>query len=252
MKPVFYAFFLVLLTIISIPLSLYTLLTGHVHAEHLLLLFCFYFLTALGISVGYHRFLSHQAFKCSPWMAYFLLSCGAMACLGPPTAFATLHRQHHAHSDDPKDPHSPQRGFWHAHCLWLFSRYKPKFRYYGSTILKNPIARHIDRFYPYIVFFSLTVPFLLGGWIGLLWAGALRITIVAHLSWLVNSFCHKQGRPRNIFWLAPFTFGESLHLFHHCHPQRFFFSHKWYHFDIGAFFIGIFKKRVFVGTAVKK
>ncbi len=247
-----YAFFLVYLTPIAIPLCAWTIYQGSVHLSHFVILIVMYCLSGLGITLGYHRLITHRAFAAKTWLRRLLLIFGSLAMQGSPALWAVIHLQHHRFADKVEDPHSPQvKGFWEAHCGWIFRDYKLNYRQYGSWLLKDKELRHVSKYYLYYSNLGLLLPFLLGGWVGLLWAGILRVFITSHLTWCVNSVCHAWGKraypslkdhSTNNFLIALFTFGEGWHNNHHRYLQMPFFSHRWYQIDIGKWFLLLFKQ----------
>lgn len=246
-----YAFFLVFITPLAVPLAVWTWMQGWVGAGDLLLAIVFYSLSALGITLGYHRLLTHRAFQTKRWFKCFLLICGTFAMQGAPASWASLHIQHHRFSDKEGDPHSPvYSGFWYAHCGWVFDNYQPDFRRFGKWLLEDNDVKHISKNYLYYSLAGLAIPFLLGGWIGLLWAGFLRVFLCIHMTWCVNSVCHRFGyktydnvkdNSKNNPLIALFTFGEGWHHNHHRYMQMPFFGHKWYEIDMGKWVLQLFK-----------
>jgi len=193
-----------------------------------------YVLTGLGITVGFHRYFTHRAFKTGPVIRGTLAILGTAAIEGPITAWVADHRKHHAFSDQPGDPHSPHvdhgqglrgalRGLAHAHLGWLFihTQRANKLRY-APDLVGDPLIRGIDRLTPLWILLGLAVPFglgyALGGTLttaltGLLWGGAVRIVLLHHVTFSINSLCHFFGRKRfetgdesrNLLWLAPLS-----------------------------------------------
>jgi stearoyl-CoA desaturase (delta-9 desaturase) len=206
-----------------------------------------YVLTGLGITVGFHRHFTHRAFKTSRPVRAILAILGTAAIEGPITAWVADHRKHHAFSDQQGDPHSPHvdhgsglrgavRGLLHAHVGWLFlhTQRANKARY-APDLIADPLIRFIDRTTLLWIALGLLFPFALGyllggtlaaGLTGLLWGGAMRILLLHHVTYSINSLCHFFGRRRfetgdrssNLFWLAPLTFGEAWHNNHHAFP----------------------------------
>ncbi len=206
-----------------------------------------YVLTGLGITVGFHRHFTHRAFQTSRPLRALLAILGTAAIEGPITAWVADHRKHHAFSDQEGDPHSPHvdhgqglrgalRGLAHAHVGWLFlhTQRANKARY-APDLVDDPLIRFIDRTTLLWIGLGLAVPFglgyLLGGTLaaaftGLLWGGAMRILLLHHVTYSINSLCHFFGRrrfvtgdeSRNLAWLAPLTFGEAWHNNHHAFP----------------------------------
>src|SRR4051795_10764167 len=207
-----------------------------------------YLLTATGITVGFHRLLTHRAFRTHKPTEYAFAALGSMAVQGSVIAWVADHRKHHAHTDVPGDPHSPHvghgdgvsgvlRGLWHAHTGWLLSEQgRADWRKYAPDLFEDRGMRLINRRFVSLVLLGLAIPAtagylltgtLLGAATGLLWGGLVRIFFVHHVTWSVNSVCHFLGSRRfetedqstNVFWLAVPSLGESWHHNHHAFPR---------------------------------
>jgi stearoyl-CoA desaturase (delta-9 desaturase) len=205
----------------------------------------FYVVSTLGITVGYHRYFTHGAFKARRALRVALAVAGGFAAQGPVIGWVADHRRHHAFSDREGDPHSPwlfgtsplalARGFWHAHMGWLFNRDKTNVERFAPDLAADRGIRIVDRLFPLWVALSVTVPAVLGGLITLswwgaltafLWAGLARISFQHHITWSVNSICHMVGerpftsrdRSANFWPLAILSMGESWHNSHHADP----------------------------------
>jgi stearoyl-CoA desaturase (Delta-9 desaturase) len=206
-----------------------------------------YISTGLGVTVGFHRLFTHRSFQARRWVRATLAALGSAAIEGPVVSWVADHRKHHAFSDRYGDPHSPHvdhghgwkgalMGLMHAHVGWLFihSQRAAKQRY-APDLLKDPTIAFINRTFPWWVAGGLVAPFFLGwaiggslstGLTGMLWGGLVRMLVLHHATYSINSVCHFFGRQRfdtgdesrNVFWLAPFTFGESWHNNHHAFP----------------------------------
>jgi len=206
-----------------------------------------YVLTGLGITVGFHRHFTHRAFATSKPVRGTLAILGTAAIEGPITAWVADHRKHHAFSDQFGDPHSPHvdhgqglrgalRGLAHAHVGWLFLHtQRANKRRYAPDLVADPLIAYIDRTTLWWIGLGLAVPFglgyALGGTLtaaltGLLWGGAVRVVLLHHVTYSINSLCHFFGRKRfasddesrNLAWLAPLSFGEAWHNNHHAFP----------------------------------
>jgi len=207
-----------------------------------------YVVTAVGITVGFHRLLTHRSFQTSKPVEYLFAVLGSMAVQGPAIAWVADHRKHHAHTDEEGDPHSPHvghdggvrgvlAGLWHAHTGWLFSTQgRADWKRYAADLYEDRGMRAISRQFAPLVLASLAIPALagyllsgtlLGAATGLLWGGLVRIFFVHHVTWSVNSICHFMGsrrfatedRSTNVFWLAIPSLGESWHHNHHAFPR---------------------------------
>lgn len=211
----------------------------------ILLAAVFYSVTALGITIGYHRYFTHGSFKASRGMKIFLALAGSMALEGSLDQWVADHRKHHKFSDEVGDPHSPWRfgtsrravakGLYYAHVGWLFDEENTSIEKYAPDISRDPDLRRVSKWFPAIVTTTLLLPAVLGGlitwsWMGALtaffWASLVRIALVHHITWSINSICHVFGtRPfnsrdlsSNVWWLAVPSFGESWHNLHHAEP----------------------------------
>jgi stearoyl-CoA desaturase (delta-9 desaturase) len=206
-----------------------------------------YVLTGLGVTVGFHRYFTHRSFATNRPVRALLAIFGSAAIEGPIISWVADHRKHHVFSDREGDPHSPHvghgeqrfhalRGLLHAHVGWLFIHTDrgAKARY-APDLMKDPLIRFVDRTFLVWAVAGLAVPFGLGVAVGgtvkagltaLLWGGALRMLVLHHVTYSINSLCHFFGRrrfdtgdeSRNLAWLAPFSFGEAWHNNHHAFP----------------------------------
>jgi stearoyl-CoA desaturase (delta-9 desaturase) len=237
----------------------------------LLIMVVMYLLTAVGITVGYHRLLTHRSFVTSKPVEYFFAILGSMAVQGPPLAWVADHRKHHAFTDVEGDPHSPHvghgegvmavlKGLWHAHTGWLFSEQgRADWQRYAPDLYEDRGMRIISRNFGWLVLASLAIPAAVGGlitgtWLGaltgFLWGGLVRIFFVHHVTWSVNSVCHFLGSRRfaiddhstNVFWLAIPSLGESWHHNHHAFPRSAAHGLKRYEIDPSAMIITAMEK----------
>jgi stearoyl-CoA desaturase (delta-9 desaturase) len=226
-----------------------------------------YVVTGLGVTVGYHRLLTHRSFATHRWLAYGFALLGSMAVQGPIIDWVADHRKHHAHTDDEGDPHSPHvghgsglRGLWHAHVGWLFeTQGQAEKRRYAAELVEDAGMRAISRAFPPLVALSLAIPFVLGWFLtgslagaltGLLWGGPVRIFLLHHVTWSVNSVCHFYGRRRfatddhstNVVWLALVSLGEAWHHNHHAFPRSASHGLRWWELDVSAWVIRAMKR----------
>src|SRR6185437_14633365 len=146
-----------------------------VHLPDLILLAVMYALVAFGVTVGYHRMLTHRSFRAHPAVKLLLLILGSMAFEGPAIEWAATHTKHHARADREGDPHSPVEGFFHAHLGWLFKGRMADRETYCRHLLNDPIVVFVSRTFLLWLVLSLLIPFAIGGWSGLLWGGLVRI-----------------------------------------------------------------------------
>jgi stearoyl-CoA desaturase (Delta-9 desaturase) len=206
-----------------------------------------YMATGLGITVGFHRYFTHRSFKTSKPARAVLAVLGSAAIEGPVISWVADHRKHHTFADQEGDPHSPHvdhgvgwrgafKGLLHAHVGWLFIHTQRGLRRrYARDLVDDPIVNFVDRKFVFWAVGGLLLAFALGwaiggslfaGLTGLLWGGAVRMLVVHHVTFSINSLCHFFGRrrfetddeSRNLLWLAPFSFGESWHNNHHAFP----------------------------------
>ena len=235
----------VIVPFLAFILAVVLLWNKAIGAIDLAIFFVMYFITGLGVTVGYHRLLTHRAFQVSKPVEYAFAVAGSMALEGPPIAWVADHRLHHAHTDVEGDPHSPHvgdgsglKGLWHAHSGWLMkTQGGAEFRKYAPDLCEDKGMRWISRNFLPIVGIGLLIPFLAGfilhgfsltaALYTLLWAGFVRIFFIHHVTWSINSICHFFGKRRfdvedkstNVAWLAIVTFGESWHHNHHAFPR---------------------------------
>ncbi len=188
----------------------------------------FYFIaTEFSITVGYHRLISHRAFKCYPWLKAVLLLGATPAWQGSALDWGTDHARHHAYIDTDKDPYNIKRGFWYAHVGWLLRYQAPADEELPAFLTNDRLVMLQDRYYvPLAILIGFLIPLLLTGIGGLLLAGAVRTVLAHHCTWFINSWAHIGScRPykTNIsaadnWFLAFFTFGEGYHNYHHAFP----------------------------------
>jgi stearoyl-CoA desaturase (Delta-9 desaturase) len=241
---------------IALPILVIAPLLGTVYAIWLLwqrlvdwsdlaLLGGMYFFTALGITVGYHRMLTHRSFEAHPAVRFFFLMLGSMAVEGPALDWASIHIKHHANSDEDDDPHSPLHGFFHAHIGWFIAGFEADPEKYGKWLLKDRMVMFMTRTFFVWVVLGFVIPYLLSGWTGVLWGGLVRVFLTHHVTWSVNSVCHTFGRrmfetkdqSRNHWLVGLLAFGEGWHNNHHAFPRSAFHGLRWYQFDLSAYVI---------------
>jgi stearoyl-CoA desaturase (delta-9 desaturase) len=203
------------------------------------------FATGLGITVCYHRLLAHRSFQVPKGLEYILTLCGVLALQGGPLKWVATHRVHHAFSDRPQDPHSPTRGFWWAHMLWLFAwddqlDLPEKFSKFVPDLARDPVHRFLERTN---AFWSLLLGgflYLWGGLPFLVWGVFVRTMFVYHGTWLVNSAAHLWGYQsydtnegsRNNWWVALVSYGEGWHNNHHAFLHSAAHGLRWWEVDL--------------------
>jgi stearoyl-CoA desaturase (delta-9 desaturase) len=230
-----------------------------------------YVLSGFGVTVGFHRMLTHRAFATHPATRYVFAILGSLSVQGPVIDWVADHRKHHAHTDEEGDPHSPHighgsgvsgalRGLWHAHAGWLWRTHgQARAHKYARELIEDRGMRSINRRFPLIVGASLALPALLGfaltgtlhgALTGLVWGGFARIFFQHHITWSVNSICHFTGsrrfrvkdESRNVWWLSWISFGESWHHNHHAFPSSAFHGLKAWELDIGGLVIRLMRR----------
>jgi stearoyl-CoA desaturase (Delta-9 desaturase) len=239
-----------------------------------------YVLTGLGVTVGFHRHLTHRSFKTSKPMRGLLAILGSVAIEGPVISWVADHRKHHTYSDQEGDPHSPHvghegglrgalKGLAHAHVGWLFIHTQRGARKrYAPDLIKDPVVSFVDRTFIAWALGGLVLAFGLGYAIGgtldaaltaLLWGGGVRMLVVHHVTYSINSLCHFFGRQRfptgdesrNLLWLALPTFGESWHNNHHAFPTSAFHGMRPWEIDPSAIVIRALEKVGLVWDVVR-
>ena len=206
----------------------------------------------LGVTLGFHRLLTHRSFKTPRWLEYTLTAFGCLAWQGGPATWVGTHRIHHKHSDSDLDPHTPNHGFTWSHIFWCMQRepdgHNP--RDAAKDLLRDPALRLLDRHF-WIPQAILAILLFGGGelaryyglsasglsWV--IWGVALRTVVVYHATWFVNSAAHTWGyqshetgdRSTNLWWVALIGFGEGWHNNHHAHQRAAAHGRKWYEFD---------------------
>jgi stearoyl-CoA desaturase (delta-9 desaturase) len=228
------------------------------------LLLGMYLVTALGITVGYHRLFVHRSFETYSWIKFVWAILGSMAVQGPLLQWVAMHRRHHQYSDTVDDPHSPQhkgrgilgfvRGFWHAHLGWFFQPNPPGLDHYVKDLTATRSLPVASNLFPLWVTIGLLLPAVLGGVItrswggvvtGLIWGGLIRIFLVHHITWSVNSACHLWGlRPyrsdddsRNNIVFGILALGEGWHNTHHAFPSSARHGLRWWQIDVSYWVI---------------
>jgi stearoyl-CoA desaturase (delta-9 desaturase) len=221
-------------------------------------------LTAVGVTVGFHRLFTHRAFDAPRPVKAVLAVLGSMAVEGPVLKWVATHRLHHQHADDPDDPHSPHlhghglrglaRGLWHAHVGWLFDPDPPGLARYAGDLRRDRLLSEISRLFPIWVAIGLLVPAALGGlltgtWpgaaVGLLCGGLARVFLVHHVTWSINSVCHLWGaqpfdtrdESRNNVFFGVVALGEGWHNNHHAFPTSARHGLEWWQVDVSYWII---------------
>ena len=228
------------------------------------LLLGMYALSALGITVGFHRLFVHRSFEAYMWVKFIIAVLGSMAVQGALITWVAHHRRHHQHSDTMEDPHSPHnhgggvlgmiQGFWHAHIGWFFMADPPGLEHYVKDLTASPSLRIASALFPLWIVLGLIIPAVLGGvisgtwagvWTGLIWGGFVRVFLVHHVTWSINSSCHLWGlRPyrsddesRNNLVFGILGMGEGWHNTHHAFPTSARHGLRWWEVDASYYVI---------------
>jgi stearoyl-CoA desaturase (delta-9 desaturase) len=230
-----------------------------------------YFFTGLGITVGFHRLLTHRSFKTSPWMRGLFGILGSAAIEGPVISWVADHRKHHTFSDEHGDPHSPHvdhgggwkgamKGLFHAHVGWIFIHtQRGNKERFAPDLIKDPVINWVDRTFLLWAIAGLLLPFALGwiiggsvaaGLTGMLWGGLVRVFVLHHFTYSINSLCHTFGKQefettdqsRNLALIAIPTLGEAFHNSHHAFPTSATHGLRWYQVDISSLVINGLEK----------
>ncbi|WP_242884249.1 acyl-CoA desaturase [Actinomadura litoris] len=241
-----YLITLVVLPVLALAAAVVAVWGHGVGPADLVIFAVMYAVSIFGISVGYHRMLTHRSFRCRRPLYLALTLAGGLALEGPASLWAAEHRRHHKYADRPGDPHSPwaygeslpslARGLLHAQVGWFYTaRRRSVRRHWVPDLLADPVVRRMDAAYPAVVLLSFALPALAGGlatmswagmWSALFWGGLVRYAVVHHVTWSVNSVAHSFGgrafdtrdRSTNVRWVALLTFGEGWHNWHHAEP----------------------------------
>jgi len=223
-----------------------------------------YFLTVVGITVGFHRLFTHRSFETSMPVKVILGVLGSMAVQGPLLKWVATHRRHHQHADTPDDPHSPHhhgagvlglfKGAWHAHIGWFFEPEPEDLSRYVPDLRKSRALRVVSALFPLWVVMGLALPAVLGGvislswsgvWTGLIWGGLVRLFLVHHVTWSINSACHLWGQQpyrtedqsRDNIVFGVLALGEGWHHTHHTFPTSARHGLRWWQFDLSYWII---------------
>jgi stearoyl-CoA desaturase (Delta-9 desaturase) len=239
-----------------------------VDAVDLAILATMYVITGIGVTVGFHRLLTHRSFQTHAWVERTFAVMGSLSVQGSVLDWVADHRKHHAHADKEGDPHSPHvghgsglRGLWHAHTGWLLENQgQADWKRYAAELYEDKHMRRIGRNFPWLVLLSLALPtalgFVLDGFtlrgavLGYVWGGLVRIFLVHHVTWSVNSICHFFGRRRfeiedqstNVAWLSLVSLGESWHHNHHAFPRSAYHGLRRWEIDPSGCLISVMQR----------
>lgn len=235
-----------LIPLAGVGLAIWLLWGTGIGLTDLILFLSFYAATGLGITVGYHRLFTHRSFRAVRPVRVVLAVLGSMGVEGSVVDWCATHRRHHAYADQFGDPHSPHLaqapgvlgvvlGLWHAHSGWLFDDEATKPEEYAPDLLADRDIVRISRAFPWLTVATFVLPALIGFAISgsivgaltaFLWGSLVRIFLLHHVTWSINSICHFYGREaykakdesKNVWALSPVSFGESWHNNHHAFP----------------------------------
>lgn len=268
--------FCALLIFFPLFLSWYNLIIG----------FIVFQITGFGVSIGFHRFLAHRSFvNVNPIFGFIHAFCGTLALQMGPISWARIHRDHHKYTDKDNDPHDRNKGFFYSHLGWMLYKIDMSKHQFGTDLVKINYVKFLEKHYLLINFLSLIFLFFLGFFLGfynpldfkhpmgqkyeivgndlyigiisglgmLVWAFFARIVLLYHITWSINSVCHKfgyhnfkvdtkTGTSKNNFLIGYISFGEGWHNNHHQFPYSAKFSHRWWEFDISWAYLCVLSK----------
>jgi fatty-acid desaturase len=196
----------------------------------------------LGITLGFHRLVSHRSFQTPKWLEYFFILCGTLSAQGSPIEWIGMHRLHHLHSDTDPDPHDSNKGFWWSHMGWMLFDIpmKSEIPRYTKDIKDDPVYQFFGKFFIPLQVVLGVILYLIGGWSFVVWGIFLRMVTVFHCTWFVNSATHKFGYQshesndlsRNCWWVALVTYGEGWHNNHHAYQYSARHGLQWWEIDL--------------------
>ena len=200
---------------------------------------------SVGVGIGYHRLLTHRGFKTPKWVEYILTFCGTLALQSGAINWVTTHRKHHAFTETDQDPHSPEKGLYHAHIGWIFqgegqTQSETSMMRYTPDMMRDPVQRFMNKYYWVSSILLGVALFAFGGFSMIFWAIGLRVVFGWQTTWLVNSVTHTWGTRRfesrdtstNNGLVAALTFGEGWHNNHHTYPRSAKHGLTWKEIDL--------------------
>lgn len=223
--------------------ALLAFLPGMFSWKAVLLALVLHWLTAgIGITLGWHRLVTHRSFQVPKWLEYFLVFCGTLSMQGGPIWWVGLHRHHHLYSDQPNDHHDSRKGFWWSHIEWMFRQVpaEAEIPRFTKDIADDPVYQFLDKYFLPIQVVLAIVLYLWGGWPFVVWGIFVRLVTVYHTTWLVNSATHAFGyrtfettdHSTNCWWVALLTFGEGWHNNHHAYQYSARHGLQWWELDL--------------------
>jgi len=214
-----------------------------------------YVLTGMGVTLVFHRLLTHRSMVVPKWFEYVLTVIGTLSLQGGPIEWVAQHRAHHAHADADGDPHDTHHGMPWAHLEWLFRSNKdrvtqPEWQRWAPDLLKDPVHRAIEQYNVWMQVVLAVALFAIGGWSWVIWGVFARLAFTYHCTWLVNSASHAVGyrtytttdKSTNNWWVALLTFGEGWHNNHHAFPFSARHGLRWYEVDTTYYMIEFMKR----------
>jgi sn-1 stearoyl-lipid 9-desaturase len=228
--------------------ALFVLLPGNFSwAAVGLALFMHWLTGCLGITLGWHRLISHRSFQVPKWLEYFFVFCGSLACQSGPIEWIGLHRHHHAYSDQDQDHHNSNKGFWWSHINWMWFEVpaRSEIPRFTRDISSDPVYRFFEKYFiPLqvvlgLMFFAAGEAIVGNGWSFVVWGIFFRLVLLYHCTWFVNSATHKFGyrtyesgdNSTNCWWVALLTYGEGWHNNHHTFQYSARHGLKWWEID---------------------
>ena len=220
-----------------------------------LMLFMYWLTASVGICFGFHRYLSHRGMIMPRWLDYFIILCGSLACQNGPLKWVSQHRMHHQSSDTSNDPHDASQGFFHSHMRWMcYYRHRfdneARLKRYTKDINNDKFYQFLDNYFIYIQVALGILFYLMGGISWVIWGIFVRLVLVYHATWCVNSICHIWGYTnykindlsKNNWLVGLLTFGEGFHNNHHYNAKKYTTRLKWCELDLTGMLIWSFSK----------
>lgn len=224
-------------------LALLALLPSNFSWGAVVLMLVMHFATGcLGVTLGFHRLVTHRSFQAPKWLEYILIFFGSLAMQGGPIEWIGLHRHHHAYSDQEIDHHSSIKGFLWSHVVWMFFDVpaKQEIPRFTKDLAGDPVYEFLEKYFIAVQFGLAVLFYLLGGWPFVVWGIFVRLVTVYHITWFVNSATHKFGyrshesgdRSTNCWWVALLAFGEGWHNNHHAYQYSARHGLEWWEIDV--------------------
>jgi sn-1 stearoyl-lipid 9-desaturase len=214
-------------------------------------LFLYWVTGGLGITLGWHRMLTHRSFQTPKWLEYFLVFCGTLSVQGGPIWWVGLHRHHHLYSDQPVDHHDSGKGFWWSHMEWMLRDVpaEEEVEKFTRDIADDRFYQFLEKYFLPLQVVLAVILYSIGGWPFVVWGVFLRMIFVYHITWLVNSATHKFGyrtfdsddKSTNCWWVALLAYGEGWHNNHHAFQYSARHGLKWWEIDLTWMMIRVLK-----------